>query len=79
MSQRGFSIGVLTLSDKGARGEREDVSGQVLREMVAGLGEVTHYQVVPDDVETIVKILVEWIDTERLDLVHDAEIVDDAP
>ena len=69
MSQRGFSIGVLTLSDKGARGEREDVSGQVLREMVAGLGEVTHYQVVPDDVETIVKILVEWIDMERLDLV----------
>ncbi|MEZ4600426.1 MAG: MogA/MoaB family molybdenum cofactor biosynthesis protein [Syntrophotaleaceae bacterium] len=65
----GFRIGVLTLSDKGARGEREDISGQVLREMVAGLGEVTHYQVIPDDVETIVETLVKWVDEEHLDLI----------
>jgi molybdenum cofactor synthesis domain-containing protein len=64
-----FRIGVLTLSDKGARGEREDVSGQVVREMVAGLGEVIRYQVIPDDLETIVETLVEWVDEHHLDLI----------
>lgn len=64
-----FSIGVLTLSDKGARGEREDISGQVIQEMVASFGQVEHYKVVPDDVEQIVEVLVEWADTHKLDLV----------
>ena len=36
--KRDFSIGVLTLSDKGARGEREDESGRIIREMAAPLG-----------------------------------------
>ena len=70
MSNQGqFSIGVLTLSDKGARGEREDISGQVIQEMVAPLGQVNQYQVVPDDVEQIVEVLVEWADAHKLDLI----------
>ena len=70
MSNQGqFSIGVLTLSDKGARGEREDISGQVIQEMVDPLGQVNQYQVVPDDVEQIVEVLVEWADAQKLDLI----------
>ncbi|MDK2847910.1 MAG: hypothetical protein PWP34_1263 [Desulfuromonadales bacterium] len=69
MSDNFFKIGILTLSDKGARGEREDLSGQVIREMISGLGEVTHYQVVPDDLEIIVKTLVAWVDRDEVDLV----------
>jgi molybdenum cofactor synthesis domain-containing protein len=69
MSEYQFTIGILTLSDKGARGEREDLSGQVIRDLVASLGQVTHYQVIPDDLETIVKTLVEWVDEEQVDLV----------
>lgn len=64
-----FKIGVLTLSDKGARGERVDESGRVVREMVASLGVVERYQVIPDDEETIVRVLVEWADEAGLDLV----------
>jgi molybdopterin adenylyltransferase len=64
-----FKIGVLTLSDKGARGEREDVSGQVVREMVAELGEVVCYAVIPDEAEGIVETLVEWADEKHLDLI----------
>jgi molybdopterin adenylyltransferase len=64
-----FAIGVLTLSDKGARGEREDISGQVIQEMVASLGQVKQYQVVPDDVEQIVAVLVDWADAHKLDLI----------
>lgn len=64
-----FRIGVLTLSDKGARGEREDESGRILGEMVAGLGTVERYAVIPDDAETIMATLREWADTGRLDLI----------
>jgi molybdenum cofactor synthesis domain-containing protein len=69
MNPASFSIGVLTLSDKGSRGEREDESGRVLREMVAGLGSVDRYEVIPDDQERIVQTLVRWVDQDRLDLI----------
>ncbi|ABA89207.1 molybdopterin adenylyltransferase MoaB, putative [Syntrophotalea carbinolica DSM 2380] len=69
MSEFAFTIGILTLSDKGARGEREDLSGQVIREMIAPIGKVTHYKVVPDDLDTIVETLVEWVDRDEVDLI----------
>lgn len=64
-----FRIGVLTLSDKGARGEREDESGRILGEMVAELGTVERYAVIPDDAETIMATLRGWTDVDRLDLI----------
>jgi len=69
MSGTGFRIGVLTLSDKGARGEREDESGRVLGERVAALGTVERYTVIPDDAETIMATLQAWTDEDRLDLI----------
>ena len=69
MSPASFSIGVLTLSDKGSRGEREDESGRVLRQMVADLGSVDRYEVIPDDQERIVQTLVRWVDQDHLDLI----------
>jgi len=64
-----YSIGILTLSDKGARGEREDESGRVVREMVAPFGAVSRYQVIPDEEELIVQTLVEWVDRDAVDLI----------
>jgi molybdopterin adenylyltransferase len=64
-----FKIGVLTLSDKGSRGERVDESGRVVREMVAILGEVTRYQVVADEEALIISTLVHWVDQDGLDLI----------
>lgn len=69
MSGESFRIGVLTLSDKGARGEREDESGRVLGEMVAHLGTVERYAVIPDEVQTIMATLRGWVDVDRLDLI----------
>lgn len=69
MNPASFSIGVLTLSDKGSRGEREDESGRVLRQMVADLGSVDRYEVIPDDQERIVQTLVRWVDQDHLDLI----------
>lgn len=69
MNSHAFSIGVLTLSDKGARGEREDASGKLVGDMVQGLGHVARYQVIPDDIETIELTLRRWADEVGLDLV----------
>jgi molybdenum cofactor synthesis domain-containing protein len=45
---------IITISDRGARGEREDRSGQVLLERLLKDGyQVTHQAVVPDEVEAI--------------------------
>lgn len=64
-----FKIGIITLSDKGARGEREDLSADVIREMIAGLGEVVAYTIIPDDRELIKETLIQYADVEKMDLV----------
>jgi len=69
MAENRYAIGVLTLSDKGARGEREDESGRILAEMVAPLGEIKRYQIIADDLDTITLVLKSWIDEIQLDLV----------
>lgn len=64
-------VGVLTISDWGAQGRREDVSGVTIKEMVTErLGaEVTEYQIVPDEQEVIETMLVEWADVSGVDLI----------
>ncbi len=69
MSSERFKIGILTLSDKGARGERVDESGPLLSQMVAALGDVVRYQVIADDADTLVMMLTRWIDDLHLDLI----------
>jgi len=61
---------ILTLSDKGAKGEREDESGRVIREMISAVGaRVDHYAVLPDDKERIMDALVMLADRDGVDLV----------
>ena len=64
-------VGVLTVSDRSARGEREDKSGPLLAELVEErLGaEVVRMDVVPDEREEIAAVLKDWADRLRLDLV----------
>jgi len=65
-----YKVGILSASDKGSRGEREDVSAQVVREEVAKIGgEVLEYAIVPDDREIIKNKLIEFSDIKKLDLV----------
>ena len=62
--------GILTLSDKGSRGEREDLSGAVIREMLEGAGiTVTAYEVIPDEAVLISSKLKEWSDSKGLNLI----------
>lgn len=65
-----FSAAVLTMSDKGSRGEREDVSGKLLAEMIAGIsGKVEIYEVIPDDRQLIEEKLCYFADQLGVDLI----------
>jgi molybdopterin adenylyltransferase len=65
-----FNAGILTISDKGSRGERQDISGGVVREMLAGIaGKVVRYEVVPDDLDAISARLIDWADGGEMDVV----------
>lgn len=68
--QAPFRVALLTLSDKGSRGEREDGSGALLHEMVARLpGAVVSYQVIPDEADLIERTLRALADGGNVDLV----------
>ncbi len=65
-----FRAGVLTISDKGARGDREDTSGAAIRELIATIGcSVERYEVIPDEPALISARLRAWADDDALDLV----------
>jgi molybdenum cofactor synthesis domain-containing protein len=65
-----ITAGILTLSDKGSRGEREDLSGREVERMIKGLpAEVRAYEVIPDELPLIKEKLMEYADTLKLDLV----------
>ena len=52
--RRIFKAAILTASDKGSRGERIDLSGPAIQEMIEPEGyTVTEYKIVPDDQETL--------------------------
>lgn len=58
---------ILTMSDKGSRGEREDRSRQVIRDILQEIGaETTLYEVIPDEKDIIIKRLTEWKDKVNL-------------
>jgi molybdenum cofactor synthesis domain-containing protein len=45
-----YRVGIITASDKGARGEREDTSAAVIRELVSAKGyTVTSYKILSDE------------------------------
>lgn len=66
-----FRAGILTISDRGSRGERSsDESGDAAREMLIEAGySVEIRETVPDDPGPIRETLVKWADQESLSLI----------
>jgi molybdenum cofactor synthesis domain-containing protein len=61
---------ILTVSDAGSRGEREDTSGAAIRELLVGIGgEGVRYEVVPDEQGQIAAKLREWCDAGGIDVI----------
>jgi molybdenum cofactor synthesis domain-containing protein len=65
-----FSFAVVTLSDKGARGEREDTSGPWLVDRLGRDGFVLKsYTIIPDQIPVIVDTLIDLVDRQKVDLI----------
>jgi molybdenum cofactor synthesis domain-containing protein len=65
-----YKLGVLTSSDMGAKGKREDASGALISELLAPPDfECTRYAVVPDERDIIESTLTSWADDDGLDLI----------
>ena len=65
-----IKFGILTISDKGSRGQRQDKSGDIIREAVSRLeSAVTKYEIVPDESNAIAGKLTGWADGSEVDVI----------
>lgn len=70
MSDESFKLAILTVSDAGSKGEREDTSGEAISEIMAGerFEEVSR-EILPDEGDLVSEKLKEWCDSGQVDLV----------
>ncbi len=55
-----YTAAIITLSDKGSRGEREDLSGRLIREIAEDRGfKVVRYDIIPDERQQLKALLLE--------------------
>lgn len=65
-----YKVGIITASDKGALGQREDISGKTIREIVEDRGyRVERAIILPDNEEAIFNELVYMADELKVDLI----------
>ncbi len=64
-----YRTGILILSDKGSRGEREDRSGEQIKDLLGDQHELEYYEIIPDEKDLIVEKLIRACDELSLDLV----------
>ncbi len=70
MSNHKRKCGILTLSDKGSRGERQDTSGPGLQEIMREADfKIVAYEIIPDIEEIIIEKLIDWVDIKGLDII----------
>ena len=63
-------VGVLTLSDKASRGQREDGSGTLAVTILEADGfSIARQKIVPDDAPQIIETLRNWVDRDGLPLI----------
>ncbi len=63
-------VAIITSSDSGYKGEREDLSGKVIEKLVVEAGyEVSHYSLLPDERELLAKEMKDIADKNIADLI----------
>ncbi len=63
-------VGILTISDKGSQGQREDISGKEIQKMIETLpAKVSIYEIIPDEKEIIKNKLIDYADKKGLELI----------
>ncbi len=63
-----YRFGVITASDKGSTGEREDTSSKEISNMLKLSGDVTEYVIVPDEMDSLQSAMMSMVES-RLDAV----------
>ena len=67
---RNLRTGVLTISDKGAKGLRKDESGEIVADILEEQGFiVTTREIIPDDEQQIIDTLRKWVEKDGLALI----------
>lgn len=65
-----YTVGIITSSDKGYAGEREDKSGEVIKEIVEANGfEVVRQIILPDDKEMLKEEFINMCDNLKVNLI----------
>ncbi len=65
-----FRAGIITVSDKGSQGLREDLSGPAIADMLAGAAvSIAQTIIIPDEIEQISQAIIQFADVEKLDLI----------
>jgi molybdopterin adenylyltransferase len=65
-----LTAGILTVSDKGSKGERRDKSGEAIREVLSTMDvRIVNYDIIPDEKGLIIEKLVKWVDEDNLDVL----------
>lgn len=65
-----YRAAILTASDKGAAGEREDKSGMLIRELLEAKGyQIVFYKVLPDDRNQLAETMKQICDQHQADLL----------
>jgi len=65
-----IKTGILTISDKGSRGERVDGTGPAVRNALEGKGySIEYYKIIPDEIDQIAEELIYMCDNLKLDLI----------
>jgi len=68
--QKEIRAGVLTISDKGAKGLRVDESGKIILRILEESGlTVVKREIIPDDLQQIADTLIMWVDKDGLPLI----------
>lgn len=63
-----IKVAILTLSDKGSRGEREDLSGEIIKKMLHKIkAKVEFYEVLPDEIRLIKQKLIAY--SKKVDII----------
>lgn len=65
-----ITVGIITASDKGSKGEREDLSGPAIGEIIEKIGGIVlEYAVLPDDKDKLAETMRKFADQKKLDLI----------
>ncbi|AYF55261.1 molybdenum cofactor biosynthesis protein (plasmid) [Clostridium novyi] len=65
-----IKVAILTISDKGSKGERVDITGTALKELLEKEEyKIEYYKVIPDEMDEIIEEIIKASDNLKVDLI----------